>query len=183
MADALLIELYATATASLEEGDERYAFITSNHDDFSVPKGNRQQPHPDIADLFPHTSSRYFYQVDGLDTALAEYFGEEFEELVEMSDFQEEPRTPAEIIEAEQEFFDRVWYDRSLNYTHRYETGQRDERATEESYRVSIDAQERVRARRPDLKPVESDYELGMWNGKLSTLRWVLGSEWDFLDT
>lgn len=183
VADALLIELYSTATAGLVEGDERYAFITSNYDDFSVPKGNRQQPHPDIADLFPHTSSRYFYQVDGLDAALAEYLGEEFKELLGMSDFQEEPRTLAEIIEAEQEFFDRVWYDRSLNYTHRYETGQRDERDTEESYRVSIDAQERFTTRRSDLKPAESDYELGMWNGKLSTLRWVLGSEWDFLDT
>jgi len=28
-----------------------------------------------------------------------------------------------------------------------------------------------------------SDFDWGMVNGKLSTLRWVLGSEWDFLDT
>lgn len=183
VADALLVEQYASAIEGLKEGDERYCFVTSNWEDFSVQKGDRRQPHPDIADLFNQTSSRYFYQVDGLYTALKEHLGDGFEYVLEMSDFQEEPRTLAEILEAEQEFFDHIWFERSLDYTNRWESGKREERDTEEGYRVSIDAQARVKARRPNLRLAETNYEWGMWNGKLSTLRWVLGSEWDFLDT
>jgi hypothetical protein len=37
--------------------------------------------------------------------------------------------------------------------------------------------------RRPHVRVHKDDFDWGMWNGKLSALRWVLGSDWDFLDT
>jgi predicted nucleic acid-binding protein len=180
--DAVLIELYTTASQNVVDGDERYCFVTSNWEDFSVQNGDHRLPHPDIADLFNGTTSRYFYRVEGLSAALADYYGEEFEEILEMSDFQEDPRTLDEILEAEKEFFDRCWYEYSSSVTECYDKGDR-KSTTQAQYQVSVDAQARAKARRPDLRLAESDYEWGMWNGKLSTLRWVLGSEWDFLDT
>jgi hypothetical protein len=35
---------------------------------------------------------------------------------LEESDFREDPRRLDEILEAESEMFDRIWYNRSLNY-------------------------------------------------------------------
>jgi len=182
VADAMLVELYASALHAGDPGADQYCFITSNHRDFSAPDDQRR-PHPDLADLFPDDGpSSYYMRVEGLALALKEHIGEEFDELVEESDFEVEPRTLAEIQEGEEEFFDRVWYERHLVFRHRYDEGE-DGRTSEEVYQMALTAAERARARRPDLRPAESDFEWGMWNGKLSALRWVLGEEWDFLDT
>lgn len=89
---------------------------------------------------------------------------------MEESDFQEEPRTLTEILDAEKEFFDHVWYERHLLFRYRYEHGE-DDRTTKDIYEMALAAAERVTAARPDLHPVESDFEWGMWNGKLSALR------------
>lgn len=178
----MLIELYATAVRGADLEHDDLCFVTSNVRDFSAPDDHRK-PHPDIAELFTDDGgSSYFKGVEGIALALQEHFGEEFDELVEESDIEEEPRTLAEIQEAEQEFFDHIWHERHLVFRHRYEHGE-DDRTTEGTDRVALEAAERVKARRPGLRPVESDFEWGMWNGKLSALRWVLGSEWDFLDT
>ena len=94
-------------------------FVTSNSRDFSVPNGDRRQPHPDLAGLFDGTQSRYAYEVEGLHQVLLEQFGDQYLEEQDEVEFlisEEEPRTLAEIIEAEQEFFDKVWYVRSVAY-------------------------------------------------------------------
>jgi Restriction endonuclease len=90
-------------------------------------------------------------------------------------------RSQREIIEAEQEFFDRIWYERHLVHRKKWDSGE--EYVPEDVRRVALEAAERVKARRPDLHIPEDDFEWGVWNGKFSALRWVLGSDWDFLDT
>ena len=49
---------------------------------------------------------------------------------------------------------------------------------------MTHEAMKRVEAKRglEDLGPF-TDFEWGMLSGKFSALRWVLGDEWDFLDT
>jgi hypothetical protein len=92
-------------------------------------------------------------------------------------------RTQAEILAAEQELFDRVWHERHLVFMARLEAGERE--ASPEVVEVAKEAARRVKESYPagEIRPVEDDFEWGMWNGKLSALRWVLGDEWDFLDT
>ena len=64
-ADALLIELFSTALASAGK-DDRYAFVTSNSEDFSAVGGDNRQPHPDLAQLFTGEHSTYRLGVEGL---------------------------------------------------------------------------------------------------------------------
>ena len=90
-------------------------------------------------------------------------------------------RSQSEVLAAQEECFDRVWYERHLVARHKHESGERP--MTDDILKMASEAAERVKSRRPDIRPVEGDFEWGMWNGKLSALRWVLGDEWDFLDT
>jgi PIN domain len=79
VADALLIEMYATQLKKADP-DDVYCFVTSNHRDFSAPNGDYRQPHPGLAAIFSSPQSRYLYQVEGLHAGLLDYFGDEFAE-------------------------------------------------------------------------------------------------------
>jgi hypothetical protein len=95
----------------------------------------------------------------------------------------EEMRTTAEIIAAEQEFFDKVWYVRSLIREEAIERGE-DARSTPDIEEGARRARQAVEERygAGNVGPW-GDWEWGYVNGKLATLRWVLGMEWDFLNT
>lgn len=83
-------------------------------------------------------------------------------------------RKKTEIGEAEQEMFSRVWLHR--HYMRHYEGSLNDEGSVK-AYQAAVETEEKYGKYQG-----HSDFELGMLNGKLSALRWVLGEEWDFLD-
>lgn len=184
VADALLIELYGTTIRGVDLDQEPHAFVTTNSEDFSLPKGDNRQPHPDLTALFAPDGSTYGLGVEGLNNILLDHFGDEIRELFEETDFEEEPRRLGEIVEAEQQLFNRIWYHRSLQHEYRLrEAG--DQAEVERLLAIAGPARKRVETKysQPGQLGPHTDFELGMLNGKLSALRWVLGSKWDFLDT
>jgi hypothetical protein len=101
-----------------------------------------------------------------------------FKHEVEMSAL----RRVSEIVAAEHELFDRLWYRRSEaavrdtrpeGYSAElWETAQAAARRIEEQYGVEL-----LR------KDTETQFDWGMLSGKISAIRWVLGAEWDCLDS
>jgi len=88
-------------------------------------------------------------------------------------------RTFKEVQAAEEEMFRKVWYERHRRYRDKY-TGH-----TPEDIIVAAEkAARKVEKEFPEmLEAIHDPFECGMLNGKLSALRWVLGEEWDSLDT
>ena len=92
------------------------------------------------------------------------------------------PRSQEELLGAEQEFFDQVWYARSMLRQARMAKG--DDATPQDIIDKMLEARADVERRygKDQLGPYD-DFDWGMLNGKLSALRWVLGDEWDMLDT
>jgi hypothetical protein len=93
-------------------------------------------------------------------------------------------RNDKAILEAEEELFDVIWYDRKLVLLQNIEEGT--ESNTPEIHNGMLAAMRRVEKKYGKRKLRDyyhNDFEWGMLNGKFSALQWVMGSEWDFLDT
>jgi len=91
-------------------------------------------------------------------------------------------RPLAAIQQAESEFFDKVWYDRHqlLRQADRVNGKPVDAKILKQAIRAATEIEKRHGLE--NLGPY-SDFDWGMINGKLSALRWVLGEDWDVLDT
>jgi len=107
------------------------------------------------------------------------------DELIDEELFDEQ-RSFLEIQEKMDEFFDRIWYDRKIVMFADIKEGLT-EKLSPEMMRTIKKAMKCVEKKYGGKSAVlnyyKDDYEWGMLNGKLSALRWVLGDEWDNLDT
>ena len=82
-------------------------------------------------------------------------------------------RSEAETRAAESELESRVWHERQLVLKTRGSTSEEADAAAEAIRRELGD----------DNVGPYSDFEWGYLNGQLSAIRWVLGYDWDTLDT
>ncbi|WP_198137444.1 PIN domain-containing protein [Anaeromyxobacter sp. K] len=195
MADALLIEAYAECVRDRAASGTWFSFITHNKSDFSAENGDQRLPHPDFAAYFSRTKSRYFIN---LPAALRRVEPSMVSDILVEESWSREPRTLAEILEAEDLLFHQVWYNRHWNLRIGVERGEikvveketyprppgAPETVQRDVWQGALKSAKRVEQRygKKNLGPWD-DFEWGMINGKLSALRWILGDEWDFLDT
>ena len=195
IADAIIIETYAECVRDKATTGMRFAFVTHNKNDFSAQGGNQKMPHPDIAALFSRIKSLYFIN---LPEALRRVEPSLVTDMMLEQSWTQEPRGLTEILEAEDLLFHQVWYNRHWGLRIGVQDG-RIKIVEKETYPRRIDAPETIqrnvwkgalkaaarverRYGKKNLGPW-SDFEWGMINGKLSALRWMLGDEWDMLDT
>jgi hypothetical protein len=93
-------------------------------------------------------------------------------------------RNDKAILAAEEEFFDVIWYDRKLVLQQKVADGEETIAPSIEAGTLkAMKAVEKRYGKKKLRNYYHDDFEWGMLNGKLSALRWVMGDEWDFLDT
>ena len=193
--DAIILEIYADCVREKHVKGTRFAFVTHNRNDFSDPHGDKRMPHPDIAPLFSRIKSLYFIS---LKEALCRVNPGLLTDIMAEEEWTEEPRKLSEILNALDELFDKVWYGRhglladavESGKTHvverkDYPDGKYDPKLiTRDTWEGARKAARRIEKKYgiDNLGPWD-DFEWGMLSGKLSALRWVLGDEWDMLDT
>jgi hypothetical protein len=195
IADAVLIELYAETIAAEANPQNEYFFITNNTRDFSQHNGDRRLPHPDLEALF-QGNSRYATSIVEVIKGVG---GELLEEYELEHAYNQESRRLSEILDAEHLLFRQVWYNRHWNLRHGIESGKikiitHKEFGKLKGYHPEVIVDKTWVGALAAAKRTENeigvdnlgpwnDFEWGMINGKLSALRWVLGDDWDMLDT
>lgn len=93
----------------------------------------------------------------------------------------QQERTTEQIIKEENILFDKIWYNRHMCLRYQVEKGE--EKVDPEIWAEALQAAKRIEDTYGKENLIFDDFEFGMLHGKLSALRWLLGWEWDLLDT
>ena len=130
---------------------------------------------------------------------LNEHASDLIEEITFEREFRQEFRPLSELIEAEDKLTTQIWYGRKWGVIDAVESG-REKRVPREVWEAATSEQRRgmiideiwdgmiaamkaAEERYPEELGPWTDFEWGMLSGKLSAIRWMLGDEWDMLDT
>jgi hypothetical protein len=191
--DAIIIESYNFYKIQNAAQEFNLMFITHNVNDFSIKNGNQKLPHEDLAEIFDSPNCQYYIN---LPEALNSINPDLVEEIEFEKDWDFEFRSFSDILEIEKEFEQKIWYNRHKNREHQIKAGKikiinREDFNFKTSQRTIVkDIWEGALAsakRVEDIYGEENllfdDFGWGMINGKLSALRWVMGDDWDNLDT
>lgn len=191
--DALIIETYFECLKSKQNIGSRFAFVTHNKNDFSDPNGNEKNPHPDFSPYFSKIKSLYFIK---LSEALHKIRPDLVSDIIMDEEFYFETRNYSEILEAENELENKVWYNRHQVRAEKIDAEEikiipKKDFSIATSQSTIVD--EIWKGAKKSALKIEKKYgsenlqwdnfEWGMLNGKLSALRWVMGDEWDSLYT
>lgn len=90
-------------------------------------------------------------------------------------------RSVKKILAAEEELFTRVWYGRKMSAKYYRAKG-----TPEDIIRGMLKQKRKAESRfgkKSLMANMASDWDWGYVSGKLSAIRWVLGEDWDMLDT
>lgn len=90
-------------------------------------------------------------------------------------------RSVKQILAAEDEFSTRVWYGRKMPAKH-YRAKGTPEDIIKGMLKGKREAEKRF-GKKSLMANMTTDWDWGFVSGKLSAIRWVLGEEWDMLDT
>lgn len=198
VADAVLIETYFECVRNGNAGD-RFAFVTHNFKDFSQVNGNNKQPHADIASGFTKIRSLYFISFADCLRRIDPYMDTD---LRYIDEYEFQPRGLTELLKAQDRLATQVWHNRHMNLQweidhgrhkivskaewnaneHRKGYGQR--HTVEDIWAGAKRARKKAERQlgEGNYGPY-SHFECGIVNGKLSAVRWMLGEDWDMLDT
>jgi len=145
--------------------------------------------------LFRGTTSTYWTSiVDAIKKIAPELLADHTAE----ANYPFQPRRLSELLEAEHLLMRQVWYNRHWNLRTQIENGTHHVVAEKDYSRKPYRPDQTLDTvwagalaaakRTEDEVGIENlgpwdDFEWGMLNGKLSAIRWMLGDEWDMLDT